>query len=79
MNRLHIVLKEDLIARTQLFFREYAVFCKQIHALVSDQVRHRVRKGLEIVESPLFCFRNPLVGITVAVEQNLLVLVEELL
>ena len=78
MNRLHIVFKEDLIARTQLFFREYAVFCEQIHTLVTDQMRHCIRKRLEVVESPLFRFCNPLVGITVAVEQDLLVLVEEL-
>ena len=76
---LGIVLQEDLISGLNLFLCEDFMLCEELHVFTVEQLRHRVRKRLQIREASLLRLGNPFIRIAVAVEQDSLVLIQNLL
>ena len=79
MDGLCIILQKDLIAGEDLFFCENAVLCKELDALIRNEVGHGVRERLKIRETAAVCLLDPLVSITVSVKENPLVLRQQIL
>ena len=79
MHCLRVVLKQDLVAGIDLFFGKDPVFGEEPDALIRDEVRHRIRKGNEVCKTSAAGFLNPLVGVSVSVEEDPLVFGEHLL
>ena len=76
---LRVVLEVDLVAGVDLDLGEDVVLFEELLVLLCLDLWHRLREGLQVVEASLLCFGYPLIGVTVAVEDDSSVLLEELL
>ena len=76
---LRVVLEVDLVAGVDLDLGEDVVLFEELLVLLCLNLWHRLREGLEVVEASLLCLGYPRIGVTVAVEDDSSVLLEELL
>ena len=70
MNGLGIIFQQDIVTGINLLFRKDPMLCKKCKALVRDPSGHGIRYGFEIVESSLFGFFYPFIGIAVAIKED---------
>lgn len=79
IEQLRVLLELHFVAAAHFDFSEHAEAREQIDALVGNEARHRIGRGLVVAQPTLLGFNMPFVGVTIAREQNALVLVEHLL
>ena len=78
VDRLVVVLEEDLVARVHLALVEDLELLEQLDRVLLDQLRQRVDGVLEVQQLALRRFLLPLRRVVVAVEDDPLVLLDDL-
>ena len=75
---LLVVFEIDLVAAVHFAFVEHLVLAEELHRLLADEGGNRVNGGLEIGQAALLSFRVPRFRVTVAVENDPFVLLDDL-
>jgi len=77
VDRLLVVFEIDLIAAVEFAFTQDLVLAEEFDGFLADENGHGIDGGLEVGEAAFFGFRVPRFGVTVAVEDDFFVLLDD--